>query len=323
MLYDFFVAVVTLPYTLVVCAFNFAVSLAQAAVNLGLQIIGTLCALVASAVSAAETAVVNAFNAFVAWIVDFVKNVISSAFSGIGIETTGVTEQILSDVNSANSTVASGAQTSEFAGRELAQKTLDSQFVQTISMIVLLIEAISIVIAVFTAPYSFIISQVVVPLIIFAIIGAVLQLGGAVDITGFTSTPYISMNTMKSILGTGIVAGISTLLSVMLSWTSFLIKQVQVAINPIMRTGFAFALSCLGLLFSMSSFADLSKELRIEISAAATGLSTAGIILLINSPLDIVAEGLTGIANKIIIGIATFSMMLSVWNLYSRVVQYG
>ena len=44
MLYDFFVAVVTLPYTLVVCAFNFAVSLAQAAVNLGLQIIGTLCA---------------------------------------------------------------------------------------------------------------------------------------------------------------------------------------------------------------------------------------------------------------------------------------
>jgi hypothetical protein len=71
MLYDFFVAVVTLPYTLAVCAFNLAVSLAQAAVNLGLQIIGTLCALVASAVSAAETAVVNAFNAFVAWAIQF------------------------------------------------------------------------------------------------------------------------------------------------------------------------------------------------------------------------------------------------------------
>ena len=83
MLYDYFVALVTLPYTLAVSAFNFIVSVTTFAVSLGLQALGSIAAGISDAVSAAETAVVNAFNAFVAWAINYFSETINSVLGTI------------------------------------------------------------------------------------------------------------------------------------------------------------------------------------------------------------------------------------------------
>ncbi len=72
-LFNYFVAVITLPYVLAISALNFAASLVTAAANMGLYLIGVIATAISAAVTAAENAVVDAFNAFVAWAVTFIR----------------------------------------------------------------------------------------------------------------------------------------------------------------------------------------------------------------------------------------------------------
>lgn len=316
MLVDVVTVALELVYDSIVEAVNFVVALAQAVIDLGLQVLGSLGEALAIVIKETVDAIANAFNLFVEWLIDFVCDVIFEAiFESVIFILDSLDEwadSIMAQLEGLANGVLWGVTSQVEAADSLINSIVNSNVFQVLLIVVGAILVTMLVIQPVVAPYMFVL-PVVASLIIGALFGqeildAASEMGTAIadDIVG----------SIESILGDEFFLNLTefetTMFDIIFGTVGSLMAFCEAAVAFSANTFIGLAVSLLGALLS---FAALASD-DILIAAGGLVFSFVGFVVEMSSGVgvdldDLLCAGFKSVSKVIsILGLGVSAVSL-------------
>jgi len=288
-------------------------NLAEMVYEAGVKFIADLTSAYVEAIRGAVDKIVDAFQAFVAWAVDFIETTLETALGSVlgslGIGSSRACGVIPSLLATVTQSIQSGAMNENEGAATIGAPIID--MIDVLMIVATAVAAAVMILSIVLMPYSFLINEVVIPLVLTLMVSTILQTALGFDPMSLINGGDQLRNQMETIIGSELASQIEIVLGLSISIFNFLAEKILMLMSIDPLGVVSFVVATIGFALALWSLAIEDSLESLQLSCVGFALSILGFALYLVKPVKLPTVG------KFLLGFAIFDVSVSTFSLYT------